>query len=314
VTRGARVLEVAPADGGRRLDVFLAERLAVSRAEVRRLLARGGVSLDGRPVSAAAKGTALLAGARVAVAGFAPPGERRILPDPEAPLAVLACGPGWLAVDKPPGVPVHPLAEEERGTVLNAVAARHPEVQGIGEGGLRSGVVHRLDVETSGVLLVATEAASWRRLREAFRAQRIEKVYRALVRGRLLEARAVELPLVLARHRPARVRVARPGARGARPASLAFRPLELYAEATLVEVRPRTGFLHQIRALLAHLGHPVLGDRVYADPESAAAAPRHMLHAASVAFEEAEAESPDPPDLAALLEQLRAGGAGASAA
>jgi 23S rRNA pseudouridine1911/1915/1917 synthase len=307
------VLEVAPADGGRRLDVFLAERLALSRAEVRRLLARGGVSLDGRPVWASAKGTALLAGARVAVADFAPPGERRILPDPDAPLALLACGPGWLAVDKPPGVPVHPLAEEEGGTLLNAVIARHPEVQGVGEGGLRSGVVHRLDVETSGVLLVATEAASWRRLREAFRAHRVEKVYRALVRGRLLEAGTVELPLLLARHRPARVRVARPGARGARQASLAFRPLELHAGSTLVEVRPRTGFLHQIRAVLAHLGHPVLGDRVYADPDSAAAAPRHLLHAVSVAFEEIRASSPDPSDFAALLEKLRAGGRGGSA-
>jgi len=306
VTPELRVLEVMAGDGGRRLDVFLAERLSLSRSEVRRLLARGDVSVDGRPVSASGKGILLGAGAKVGVAPFIRPSERRALPDADAPLDVLASGAGWLAVDKPAGMPVHPLREDERGTVLNAVVARHPEVHGVGEGGLRSGVVHRLDVDTSGVLLVATAEPAWRRLREAFRRHRVEKVYRALCRGRIETAGLAELPLVLARHRPARVRVAEPGERGARAVELAWRPLERFADATLVEVRPRTGFLHQIRAVLAHHGHPVLGDRVYADPEAAASAPRQMLHAAAVAFEEVRAASPDPADLTALLERLRA--------
>jgi 23S rRNA pseudouridine1911/1915/1917 synthase len=302
------VLEVAAADGGRRLDVFLAERLALSRAEVRRLLAGGAVAVDGRPVAGAAKGTALAAGSRVEVAPFSRPDERRALPDPDAPLAVLASGPGWLAVDKPAGVPVHPLRETERGSVLNAVIARHPELFGVGEGGLRSGVVHRLDVDTSGVLLVATEGAVWRRLREAFQGQRVEKLYRALVRGRVDAAGEAALPLVLGRHRPARVRVAAPGERGARAVELAWRPLERFAGASLVEVRPRTGFLHQIRAVLAHRGHPILGDASYADPESAAAAPRQMLHASALAFEELRAASPDPADFRMLVDRLRAAG------
>jgi len=305
VTPEPHVHAVAPADAGRRLDVFLADRLSLSRAEVRRLLGRGAVSVDGRRVAESAKGTALAAGSRVGVAPFSRPDERRALPDPDAPLVVLASGPGWLAVDKPAGVPVHPLREEERGSVLNAVAARHPELHGVGEGGLRSGVVHRLDVDTSGVLLVATAEAAWRRLREAFRAGRVEKVYRALVRGRMETAGSGELPLVLARHRPARVRVARPGDRGARTVEIAWRPLERFADATLVEVRPRTGFLHQIRVVLAHVGHPILGDRVYADAATAGAAPRHLLHASALAFEEISAASPDSPDFAAKLEQLR---------
>jgi 23S rRNA pseudouridine1911/1915/1917 synthase len=306
VTAEARVLEVAAAEARRRLDVFLAERLSLSRAEVRRLLERGAVAVDGRPVAGSAKGTALAAGARVEVAPFSRPDERRPLPDPEAPLAVLASGSGWLAVDKPAGVPVHPLREDERGTVLNAVIARHPELFGVGEGGLRSGVVHRLDVDTSGVLLVATAEPAWRRLREAFQAGRVEKVYRALVRGRVETAGSAELRLVLARHRPARVRVAGAGERSARPVAIAWRPLERFAGASLVEVRPRTGFLHQIRAVMAHLGHPLLGDRVYADPASAAAAPRHLLHASELRFEEVRAASPDPPDFAAKLAELRA--------
>ena len=303
---------MAEADGGRRLDVFLAERLALSRSEVRRLLASGRVRIEGRLVSDAAKGTPLAAGAAVAVAAFARPEERRARAEPDAPLVVLARGPGWLAVDKPAGAPVHPFEEAEGGTLLNAAIARHPELHGVGEGGLRSGVVHRLDVETSGVLLVATEAAAWRRLREAFAGHRVEKVYRALVQGRMQAAGSAEIALALGRHRPARVRVAAPGERGARAAELAWRPLERFGEATLVEVRPRTGFLHQIRVALAHLGHPVLGDRVYAGPEAATAAPRQMLHAAALRFEEVAAESPDPADLSALLARLRSRAAAGS--
>ena len=125
-------------------------------------------------------------------------------------------------------------------------------------------------------------------------------------------AGSVEIPLVLARHRPARVRVAGPGERSARPAVMAWRPLERFDGATLVEVRPRTGFLHQIRAVMAHLGHPILGDSVYADAApsrplrgGAAVAPRHLLHASAVAFEEIAAASPDPADLARELEAFR---------
>jgi 23S rRNA pseudouridine1911/1915/1917 synthase len=295
-------LVVREPERGRRLDLFLAERLSLSRSQARRLLARGVVRLDGRPVTEAAKGLALEPGASLEVAPFRAPGAERPRPEPEAELSVLAEGPGWLAVDKPAGVPVHPLAEDETGTVLGAVAARHPEIVGVGEGGLRSGVVHRLDVDTSGVLLLATQEPAWQRLRAAFREHRVEKVYRALVAGRLEHEGEAELWLLTARHRPAKVRVIstaeRARTRGARPCRLAWRPLEVYRTASLVEVRPVTGHLHQIRAVLAHFGHPLLGDRTYAPPEVAAAAPRHMLHASSVAFEEIAAASPDPADFA----------------
>jgi 23S rRNA pseudouridine1911/1915/1917 synthase len=269
-----------------RLDVCLAAQLEVSRAEVRRLLAGGGVSLDGRLVSERDKGARLEAGAQLAVAAFTPPARRRPRPEPAADLAILAEGPGWLAVDKPAGRPVHPFAEDESGTLLNAVLARRPEIFGVGEGGLRSGVVHRLDVDTSGVLLFATEARAWRRLRRAFATAAVHKRYRAIVLGELAGEGSLELDLVVARHRPARVRV-----------------IEKLAGASLVEVQPRTGFLHQIRACLAHLGHPVAGDRTYAaqDPTGA---PRQMLHATEVRWKTIQAASPDPADFAALRSQL----------
>jgi 23S rRNA pseudouridine1911/1915/1917 synthase len=182
-------------------------------------------------------------------------------------------------------------------------------VQGVGEGGLRSGVVHRLDVETSGVLLFALEESAWQRLRAAFREHRVEKVYRALVAGRVDAAGGAEVGLVLARHRPARVRVLseeeRRRSRGARVCVMSWRPLEHFAAATLLEVRPVTGFLHQIRAVLAQSGHPLLGDRTYAPAEVAAAAPRHMLHAAALRFEEVAAESPEPEDFRRCCAGLR---------
>jgi 23S rRNA pseudouridine1911/1915/1917 synthase len=312
VTEPPRSLRVGPADRGRRLDLFLAEKLALSRAQARRLLARGAVRVDGRLLAESAKGRPLPAGASVEVEPFRRPEQQRVEPEPGAALQVRASGPGWLAVDKPAGTPVHPLEEDERGTLLGALAARHPEFHGVGEGGLRSGVVHRLDVDTSGVLLFATEEAVWQRLRHAFQTHRVEKVYRALVCGRLEHEGRVEVGLVMARHRPARVRVMgaheRERARGVRDGILSWRPLEVFAAASLVEVRPVTGFLHQIRVILAERGFPLLGDRVYGDPAAAGAAPRHMLHAASLRFEEVAATSPDPPDFAELCDRLREGG------
>jgi 23S rRNA pseudouridine1911/1915/1917 synthase len=254
-----------------------------------------------------AKGRLLEPGERVAVEE--PALAAAVVPEPEpgAPLVVLAEGEGWLAVDKPAGVAVHPLAPGERGTLLNALVARHPEVRGIGEGGLRSGVVHRLDVDTSGVLLFATDELRWLDLREAFRRHRVAKTYRALVHGRLAGEGELVLHLSVLRHRPARVGVVEPGAGKSRRTELRWRTLEEFRDTTLVEVSPRTGFLHQIRASLAHLGHPLLGDAAYGAPEGFAA--RHLLHAARVAVDDVAAESPDAADFAEALGRARQGAA-----
>jgi 23S rRNA pseudouridine1911/1915/1917 synthase len=245
----------------------------------------------------------------VAIAAFTP--EASLLPEaePGLPLRVLAEGRGWLVVDKPPGVPVHALGPGEKGTLLSAVAARHPEIAGVGEGGLRSGVVHRLDVDTSGALLFATEEGTFRRLRAAFAAHRVEKRYRAILLGELGGAGEIECGLRVARHRPARVRVVEAERasidRGVRRSKLAWRALERLRSATLVEVTLETGFLHQIRATFAHAGHPIAGDLVYGTRQEHIWAPRQMLHASSLAIEEISAASPDPPDFAALLDELR---------
>ena len=295
-------------DAGRRLDLVLAAWLGLSRAGARALLGSGQVALDGRALGPKDKGRIGAAGAELRVERFVPPHEQR----PAAPTGpappVLAEGPGWIAVDKPAGLPVHPLRQAETETALGHVALRHPEIHGVGEGGLRSGVVHRLDVDTSGVLLFATDEACWERLRRAFTEQRVDKRYRAIVHGSFTEERQIELSVRVAQHKPARVRVLEAGAAAKgdeRPICMRVRPLEALRGATLVEVAPKTGFLHQIRVALAHAGHPLLGDRVYGHAEAEDAASRHMLHASALRFEEIEAQCEAPADLCAALEARR---------
>jgi 23S rRNA pseudouridine1911/1915/1917 synthase len=299
----ARTLVVPPERAGVRLDAFLADELRVSRAEARRLLQRSAVALDGRTAGLAAKGEPLAAGQCLMVQRFPGRAQAEPIAQPELALQIVARGPGWLAVDKPAGMPVHPLEPGETGSVLSFVVAKFPEIVGVGEAGLRSGVVHRLDVDTSGVLLLATEQGRWEQLRAGFRAHRVEKVYRALVHGQLTGEGEIALHLAVARHRPARVRVVAADDARSRRTRMSWRALASLRGATLVEARPATGFLHQIRASLAHLGHPVLGDTAYGAPPSPLAS-RHLLHAASIAYRDVAAESPDPADFAAALEAL----------
>ncbi len=304
----ASTIALGDGDAGVRLDRFLVDALGISRSQARQLLADGLVSLGGRTLGYGDKGLSLPAEGRLEIGRFRRPEDQRARP--AEPLHVLARGSGWLAVDKPAGTPVHPLQEGETGTVLNAVIAAHPEIHGVGEGGLRSGVVHRLDVDTSGVLLLATQDAAWERLRAAFREHRLEKVYRALVAGEVPERHegAMTFEVAVVRHRPARVRVVDGSWQSpprTYPVRQTVRVLERFTGTSLVEVRIETGFLHQIRVTLAHLGHPVLGDALYGDERALAfGAPRQMLHAARVRFEEIEAESPDPEDFRRVLDQV----------
>src|SRR5690606_38077551 len=136
--------------------VWLARTLALSRAQARRLLTRGQVQLNGQLAVEADKGRVLCSGDGINVEAFVAPALQSPIPQPQIELSVVAQGDGWVVIDKPAGMAVHPLAPDERDTVLNGAIARWPELAGVGEGGLRSGVVHRLDVDTSGCLAIAT--------------------------------------------------------------------------------------------------------------------------------------------------------------
>lgn len=297
-------IEVESDRAGQRLDRFLADRLGISRARIRHLLEAGRISRSGRVLALSDKSLKTEPGFRFEIAGSLRAGDERPLPRPDLDWRLVAEGEGWLVVDKPAGCGVHPLRPDQDDTVLNAVVARRPQIVGIGEGGLRSGIVHRLDVDTTGALAFATDQALWKRLRGAFSEHRVEKVYLALVHGRFEKTHRVDLSLTVKRHHPAHVAVAA----GGQPCRQRVTPIEVFAEATLVEVRLETGFLHQIRATMAHLGHPIVGDTEYIGTRATTPieAPRQLLHAARLAVDEIAVKIPLPDDFETALGALRA--------
>lgn len=295
-----QVVQVTKQQAGQRLDRMLGQHCSLSRSQARRLLRQGQVQVNGRTVDESHKGVILQWGDELRMNG--PLASSNLLPvtEPDFPLTMVGEGGDWLAVDKPAGVAVHPLEPGETGTLLNAVAAWYPQILHVGEGGLRSGVVHRLDVATSGVVLFALSDERFEQLRKAFSKHTIRKTYLAAVAGRLEGEGQEDLFLVVAKHRPATVRAVSdeqaPHLAGSRRCSLAWRSLEAGDTATLVEVDLHTGFLHQIRATFQHLDHPVLGDDRYppSDDRPLPAAPRLMLHAHHIAVDDIEATSPMP--------------------
>ena len=311
-TTGPLVLVVPPGAAGRRLDRFLAEAAAVgTRSQAKQLIDRGHVRVDGRTRKG---GFALRKGARVEVEipPAAPVGV-----EPEAvPLTILYEDAQLLAVDKPPGMVVHPAPGARRGTLVNALIHRLGHLEGVGEAE-RPGIVHRLDRDTSGVLLVARTTATLEALARQFRERTIEKRYLAIVRGHVARA-AGTIDRPIGRHPHERKRMSVRSRRG-RAAVTRWTVLERLLGATFLELAPETGRTHQLRVHLAALGHPILGDRVYGGRATRGAAPaaeRQALHAAEIRFAHpvtgvrVVVRSPLPADLVALLAELRQTGGG----
>ncbi|MCC6681748.1 MAG: RluA family pseudouridine synthase [Phycisphaeraceae bacterium] len=288
---------VSAEQAGARLDTAVAAKLSMSRSAVRQRLQAGQVTCNGLLTDLHDKGRLLQVGDRIAVEM----GRQGVIAQPELALNIVAQGEGWIVVDKPAGMPVHPLRSGERGTILNAVAGRFEHLPGQ-EGELRRGVVHRLDFEASGVLAIALNDAWWSELRSAFAEHRIEKRYLAVVAGRMQGQGRETMDLYVARHKPALVRVAESQAhsreKSARCCTLEWRAIQTNDRASLLEIDLGTGHLHQIRVMLAHLNHPILGDAIYGQADSA---PRLMLHATSLRYGPIAASSPTPTEFAALI-------------
>ena len=306
--RPAEVRELAvPADAEpERLDKVVARLFEVSRARAMDWIAEGRVKVNGLR---GPKAQMVPPGARVAVE--MPPSDAPV-PQPDLPVRVVHADAQVVVIDKPAGMPSHPLKPGELGTAANALVARFPELAGIGparEGGL----VHRLDTDTSGLLLAARTEAAHANLRAQFTARTIEKGYLALVAGELHAGGEIDLPLAHDPRDPRRVRAASDpewaALHDARPALTRFSPLERRGGFTLLDIEIATGVLHQIRAHLAFIGHPLAGDSLYEGPPLAGLQ-RHFLHASRLGFAHPEGtrarfESPLPPDLRAILEQLQ---------
>ncbi len=309
--------EIRPEQDGRRLDQALAELFpAYSRSRLKQWILDGRVSLDGE---SAIPRTPVRSGQRVQLKPEVET-QRQFHPQP-IDLSVLHEDEHVLVVDKPAGMVVHPGAGNADGTLQNGLLHRLPELAALP----RAGLVHRLDKDTSGAILVAKTLVAHTQLVRELEARRITREYRAVCAGRLTAGGTVDLPV--GRHPTQRTRMAVVG-RG-RPAVTHYRVLARFDQHSYLAVRLETGRTHQIRVHMAHLQHPLIGDPVYGGrlkvPGGAAPALERMLrsfrhqalHANRLSFQHPVADqrldiaAPLPPDLLDLLHAL-AGGASPS--
>ena len=289
-----------PAD---RLDRYLTAELdQLSRSQVQKLIEAGAVTVNGERPKASAS---LRIGDRVTVV-LQDDDEEALRPQ-EIPLSVVYSDDAIAVIDKPVGLVVHPAPGHPDGTLVNALLYRFPQLTRGAWNRKRPGIVHRIDRETSGLLVVALDVAAAKALQGQFKRREVEKRYLTLVWGHLEPKRAaIESPI--ARDPRDRKRMAvHPDGRYARTE---YRVLQLLRDATLAEVDLLTGRTHQIRVHMAAIGHPVLGDGGYGRGASADMAPRQMLHAAELGFchprsgEALRFHSDPPRDFQEVLERL----------
>ncbi len=300
-----RTLELTADRGGERLDTFIARRCPeLSRSHARRLIDEGLVSVNGRKVKPSER---VAAGLSVSVT--IPPPETITLVPEAIPLTIIYQDGDIMVLDKPAGLTVHPASGHPSGTLVNALLAACPDLRGIA-GTLRPGIVHRLDKDTSGLMVVAKNDRAQRALQRQLKDRDVRKTYLALVRG-VPAPREGTIAAPIGRHPKNRKKMA--VVADGREATTRYRVREEIAggQYSLLEVEPVTGRTHQIRVHLAAVGHPVVGDATYGRPSAAVG--RQFLHAHKLAFgmplggRTVEFESPLPADLREALSQLRAG-------
>jgi len=292
-------LEFTVNSPGSRLDRYIAEHCQISRAYAQQLIGEGQITVNGNRSKASHR---LAVGDRV-VAIIPPPSPISLAPE-DIPLKVVYEDSDLIVVDKPAGLLVHPAAGQSTGTLVNALLARCPDLQGI-DGSVRPGIVHRLDKNTSGLMVVAKNDAAQMSLSRQIKQRSITKGYLALVAGRLSPERgAIEAPV--GRHPKDRKRMA--VVSGGREARTQYRVIKYLNGYTLLEAMPETGRTHQIRVHFSAIGHPVLGDPVYGKKSPLLG--RQFLHAHRLGFrlpstgEFVEFRAELPPDLEQVLAHL----------
>jgi 23S rRNA pseudouridine1911/1915/1917 synthase len=285
-----------------RLDVFLARALPqFSRSRLQRLIETEFVRLNG-------KATRVREAVRANdVVDISEPPPEKIDNEPEEiPLSILYEDVDLIVIDKPAGLVVHPGAGHRGGTLVNALLHHSPNLSGIG-GKERPGIVHRLDKDTSGCLVVAKNDEAHHSLSKQFANRTVEKIYLALVAGKLCKGSGV-IDAAIGRHVQDRQRMSVQSTRG-RAAKTEYRVVKTSESASLVECKLHSGRTHQIRVHLHHLNHPVLGDKIYG-ARFAKDFPRQMLHAWKLGFthprtnERMSFESPLPEDFRQAMAQL----------
>jgi 23S rRNA pseudouridine1911/1915/1917 synthase len=288
--------------GDERLDKTIADCVPdLSRATAQRLIKDGAVTVNRRPSKPSYRAQI---GDEVAVRLPAELPAQAVAED--IPLDVVYEDETMLVVNKPAGMVVHPAPGHTGGTLVNALLAHCPQIGDVG-GAERGGIVHRLDKDTSGLLLIAKDEAAHVALQRQFKRRQVAKTYLALVEGRMYPREGViEAPVGRDKRQRKKMAVVRSG----REARTTYRAVEYFAEHTLLEVRPHTGRTHQIRVHLAWMGYPVVGDEVYGHRRQRLLQGRYFLHAAQlhlthpITGHKMEFEAPLPPELAGVLKRL----------
>jgi 23S rRNA pseudouridine1911/1915/1917 synthase len=286
-----------------RLDVFLSERInELTRSQVQRFIEERKVMVNGIARKSSYK---LKSGEKVEIEYelARPP---KIKPE-NVPVGVLYSDDHIAIIDKPSGMVVHPGAGKSQHTLVNSLLYRFPDLKEIGPEE-RPGIVHRLDKETSGLMVVARNLKAYEQLQQQFKKREVEKTYLGLIRGRMPEKKG-KISWSIGRHVKHGERIS-VKTKKPREAETYYSVLKEYEEYSLLEVKPLTGRTHQIRVHMAASGHPLAGDTRYGHRKSKPNFPRLFLHASCLSFihpetqKRAEFSSPLPQDLKSFLEKL----------
>ncbi|MDP3879554.1 MAG: RluA family pseudouridine synthase [Dehalococcoidales bacterium] len=297
-----REFHLVVTEEGARLDKYVSQHYPeISRTQVQKLIGDGNIRVNDRTARAGLK---LSAGDRLTI-NLTPPTPASLAPE-NIPLNILYEDADLLVIDKPAGLTVHPAPGHPAHTLANAVLSRLSELPDSGDW-QRPGIVHRLDKDTSGVIVVARNSTAHQYLADQFKSRTVAKTYLVLVRGRLTpQDGAIEAPI--GRDRRNRERMAVVAEDKGREARTKYHVVRYIGNYTLLEVRPQTGRTHQIRVHLAAIGYPVVGDKVYGVKSDHLS--RQFLHASRLGFrlpstgEYVEFEAPLPTDLAQALEKI----------
>ena len=295
-----RKLQFIAARAGIRLDSYIAEECArLSRSYIHKLISEGYITVNGTEVKRSLR---LDIGDKVSI--IIPPSAPTYPIAEETPLKIVYEDDDLLVVDKPAGLTVHPAPGHPRHTLVNAILAHYPHLSGVGSPG-RPGIVHRLDKNTSGLIVVAKNDAAQQNIAAQIKARSVVKRYLVLVLGHLSPDRGIiEAPI--GRDPGNRKRMA--VVSGGREARTQYRVIKYMDNYTLLEVSPETGRTHQIRVHLAAIGYPVVGDEVYGTKSPILR--RQFLHAHHLGFrlpstgEQIELSSELPPDLEEALKHI----------
>jgi 23S rRNA pseudouridine1911/1915/1917 synthase len=302
-------IEVQPLKTGERIDTFLARKTGITRSQIQRLITTGNVLVNNKNI-----GQNYRLKEKDSISLSVPDKEvARLLPEP-IPLEILYKDDYLVVVNKPANMVVYPAAGHNHGTLVNALSYHCKKLATLG-GPLRPGIVHRLDKDTSGVMVIALNDEAYYNLIEQFKYRKINRRYIALIYGNLREDEG-EISLRIGRSESDRKKMST-RIREGKEAVTNWKVIKRFSEATLVEVRLGTGRTHQIRVHFASIGHPVLGDRTYGKKvdieiktKKKISFPRQMLHAELLGFthpvtgEYLEFLSPVPEDMAKKIKDL----------